>query len=110
VTQQGFDFSGEQLKEQGAEAAVLHADGVHLKWSDYAISLLEGFARGRAPFSSDDFRKHVAGVLPDPPCLNAIGGLFIRASRSGILEHVGYVKSHRRSAHSRVVGLWRSAA
>ena len=110
MTQPGFDFSGEQLKEQGAAAAVVHADGVHLEWSDYAISLLEEFARGRETFSSDDFRQQVAGVLPDPPSLNAFGGLFISASRSGIIEHVGYVKSQRASAHSRVVGLWKLAA
>lgn len=101
---------GEKLKESGAAAALRNADVSHMEWSDYALALLENFARGRETFSSDDFRKQVAGVLPDPPSLNAFGGLFISASRGGIIQHVGYVKSRRRSAHSRVVGLWKLAA
>jgi hypothetical protein len=110
VIQQGFDFSGEQLKEHGAAAAVHHADSVHLEWSDYALLLLKDFARGRAQFSADDFRKQVNGVLPDPPSCNAIGGLFLKASKAGVIIHAGYVKSNRAAAHSRIVGLWKAAA
>ena len=109
MTQQGFDFSGVELKEQGTEAALQHADKVHMNWSDFALALLESFARGRAPFTAEDFRKHFTGVLPDPPSCNAIGAMFSRAAKAGILQHSGYTLAQRRAARSRVLRVWQAA-
>lgn len=111
MTQTGFDFTaGEALKESGMAAVLASADVANFSWTDYALSLLGGFARsGVREFSSDDFRAHYIGTLPDPPNANSFGALFNRAAKSGIIRHVGYVKSCRSAAHRRVVGVWCAA-
>lgn len=111
MTQMGLDFTaGESLKEMGMSSVLASADAANFNWTDYALSLLEYFAKSVRQFSSDEFRAHFVNHLPEPPHPNAFGALFNRAAKAGIIRHVGYIKSVRASAHRRVVGVWQVAA
>ncbi len=109
MTQMGLDFSGESLKEAGINQVLAHTEADTPDWTECAFSLLEAFARRVGRFSSDEFREYVAGILPEPPHVNAYGGLFSRAARAGIIKSVGYVKATRAAAHRRVVTVWQMA-
>jgi hypothetical protein len=110
MTQTSLDFTaGEALKEAGMSVVLANADVVNFNWTDYALSLLGGFAKSVEKFSSDEFRAHFVDRLPDPPSPNAFGALFNRAAKAGIIRHVGYAKSCRAAAHRRVVGVWCAA-
>lgn len=107
MTQMGLDFTaGESLKESGISAVLASADAANFNWTDYALSLLEYFAKSVREFSSDEFRAHFVNQLPEPVHCNAYGALFSVAAKRGIIKHIGYVKSKRTSAHARIVSLW----
>jgi hypothetical protein len=99
---------GETLKQNGMAAALQSADKTIPRWTDHALVLLNEYARGKKQITSDGFRAECKGLLPDPPSLNSFGALFSRAAKAGIIEQVGFVKSRRPSAHSRVLGLWQA--
>lgn len=110
MTRIGLDFSaGESLKESGISAVLASVDATDSSWTGHALSLLEYFAKSVREFSSDEFRAHFVNQLSEPSHYNAYGALFSVAAKRGIIKHIGYVKSKRAPAHSRVVGVWQVA-
>lgn len=87
---------GAQLADQNADAG----------WRGDAWRALETLAWSGRPFTADDLLKLVQ--LPDAPC--RVGGLFMAASRSGLIECVGAVPSRRASRHGGLQRQWRGAA
>ena len=88
-------------RDAGAKVAEL---SVHTSWRLAAEATIVRLARSGVEFTSDDIHEAVG----DPPAHhNAIGGLFIAASRRREIEAVGYRQSTRPVANARPVRLWR---
>lgn len=98
-------MNGETLKHQGALAAALHQKKMDSFWHVKAIEALISLCKSNKKFTSEDI--HAKAGSPEVP--NAMGALFIWAASQGMIEHVDYAKSKRKSAHSRVIKVWRCA-
>lgn len=73
-------------------------------WQATARQAIKAMAQTRTSFCVDDLRAD--GLVPDPVNQNAWGAAFSAAANAGEIRHLGYRKSKRRSAHSRVVSVW----
>ena len=72
-------------------------------WRDGAYRKLVMLATSGRIFTAD----HLLDGLPEPdqPC--CVGGLFMAASKSGLIECVGATPSRRASRHGGLVRMWR---
>ncbi|MEX2275245.1 MAG: hypothetical protein WEA10_06755 [Actinomycetota bacterium] len=99
--QDTLDRYAESLRDSGADAALRFAD----EWRAKAERAIEYLIRTGTDFSSDDIRR-IAG---DPPTPNALGAVFVNASKAGRIELVEYRRSQRLGRHAARVGVWRGA-
>lgn len=74
-------------------------------WTLAAEEALEDLRASGAAFTAEDVRAR-AGTPPHP---NALGGLFIGASKRGEIVKVGYRLASRTVAHARPLAVWRDA-
>lgn len=102
--------TGAQLRDDGMERAVEHADAVKPKWSDDAFEHLRRFAESLHTFTSEDVREVAErDGLAVPPDSRAWGGVVIRAVRAGIIVHNGdYRKARAPKVHCSIGSVWRS--
>jgi hypothetical protein len=88
----------------GAEVADENADDW---WRSSALQAVETLARSGVEFTADDVRD--MGVTePDHP--NRWGGVFLAASRGGLIEPVGARRSTRGPRNASLVRVWRGVA
>lgn len=101
--------TGQQLKEQGQQLALLNAG----TWSEQAIDLLEQFTqqRGSLPFLFEDFRAWAHGMgLPQPASHKVWGALPSVACRRGIIAWTGsYKATTSPKTHGHPAKEWRAA-
>lgn len=81
---------------------------LHTGWRLWAETALAQLAATGRSFTADDLRA-IVGDPPDGEHVNGIGGMFLRASRDGSIEFVGYKTSTRPEARGRPVRVWRGA-
>lgn len=93
-------------RDHGRDAA-LHA--AHPYWRVYAEDAIERLARRGEPFTADDLHREAGDQLASASN-SAIGGLFARAAKRGLIVHCGYTTSTRPEAHGRVLRQWKGAA
>lgn len=93
-------------RDVGAQAAEL---SLHTGWRLWAETELARLADSGEPFTADALRA-VVGDPPDGEHVNGIGGLFLRASKAGRIEFVGYAVSQRPAARGRPIRVWRGAS
>lgn len=94
--------TGRELRDEGSAAALAASDTV-LGWKDRANAALVQLAKAGQPFTADDLVAAV-GV---PPHHNALGGLFLHASRRKVIRKTGeYRQGTRRAQHARAVPVW----
>lgn len=91
-------------RDAGMQTAADHAEAVVSGWADEAYETLVHFARSHGSFTSEKFRA-VTG-LPIPTTAKALGHVFRRAAREGVIEKGGYVQSAER--HCSPIPLWNS--
>jgi hypothetical protein len=72
------------------------------EWRDVAWDTLIKLANSGKPFNSDDIKERIGP--PDHP--NAVGSLFSKASRRGIIEVVGMRPMRGAKAHARMTFLY----
>ncbi len=96
-------FDALASRDHGAQLA---ADSVHTSWRLAAEAVIRRLAARGGVFTSDD----VCEIVGRPPGHgNAVGGLFIAASRRGEIQPAGYRPSQRPEAHARILRCWRGA-
>lgn len=83
-----------------------HADET---WKTEANRLMFRFAAGARPFTADDLWAELqrSGVTTHEP--RALGAVFRRAARDGIITPIGYKASTRPECHGRPVRVWVSS-
>lgn len=97
MTQMTF---GEVLRDDGAEAALRNAE----EWAEAAWAALLELAASGEGFTSEDLRRR-AGDAPVP---NAVGGLFLRASRRRLIAKSGtYRRGTRPESHATELPVWK---
>lgn len=90
-------------RDRGAKLA---ENSVHTGWRLAAEATIRRLAARGVVFTSDDVCQ-IAGRPPGHA--NAVGGLFIAASRRGEIQPAGYRPSQRPEAHARILRCWRGA-
>jgi hypothetical protein len=87
--------------------AIAQVEAASQSFCDEAYKTLERVARERREFSSLDVWNAYDGPEPNHP--RAIGAVFARAAKAGIIERTGKrVKSGRGSDHNQELALWKS--
>lgn len=98
------DAAGLAERDAGAANALL---STHTSWRLSAEATLADLAARGVDFTAEN----VTAVCGDPPGHhNAVGGLFIAASKRGEIVAVGYRPASRREAHGRILRVWRGAS
>lgn len=102
--------TGDELRDKGIKRAEDHANEKSKGWSEQAYTFLLEFIKGDGIdyFLAEDVREASIGAIPEPPSLRAWGGIITRASKAGIIYHVGYRKVKNRKAHCTPASLWKA--
>ena len=100
-----------ELRDDGMERAILHANNVNLNWSEKAYKMLEEYVRmSKDNFLAEDFRAFATKCgLEEPPSKRAFGGIIGKASKRKLIEWCGYRKVKNPKAHLTPANLWRRA-
>lgn len=104
-----LDLPGQHLnlqKENNAQAPFGEPDGW---WSECAFAVIKTLAASRHPFTSADIWRNDFG-LHEPPHPNAVGAVFSRARKNGIIRPAGYTASSKKSRNGSVVRVWVGAS
>lgn|GEM_PF-4133388 len=75
-------------------------------WRMAARDRMKELAESGTSFTADDITD-VCGLPPVTGSPNAVGGLFIVASRAGLIEAVGVSRSRRPSRHAGLQRCWK---
>lgn len=98
----------EQLRLDDALAGAGQADqNADDWWRDGAMRAVRHLARTGREFTADDVR-HLG--VPEPDHANRWGGVFLSASRDGVIECVGVRRSARTPRHASLTRVWRGVA
>lgn len=99
---------GKQLKEDGMQRAVDHANAVHSDWSERAYNFLKGYIQKNAMFMSEDVRYASQGIVPSPPSQRAWGHVIRRAAMEGLISKAGTKQVKNSKAHMANANVWKS--
>jgi len=97
--------TGEELRDEGIQKAVEHADEVHESWSDKAYQFLLDYDP-QSEFMTEDLRQASTRYLPEPPSLRAWGAVVVRAVKNGVIQRVGYRAVSNNKAHRTPASVW----
>lgn len=97
------------VKEDAIERADAHADP---DWKDLAYSAVRTCACENYDFTADDvwellWRSHSPQATTHEP--SALGPVFLRASRDGMIQKTGHVRASRHPRRHRDLTVWRLA-
>lgn len=94
-----------RLRDDGIRESAAHAEDLASGWGASAYRVLCDYARGRAEqFTSEDFRDFLAGIKFPVPVPKALGAVFQKAARAGVIKRVGFGTSKHR--HLSPCPLW----
>lgn len=89
----------ETARDTGAEGSLYSAG----EWAVRAQAILDELIAKASDFTAEDITS-IVGAAPSP---NAIGALFLQASRARRIRVVGWRKAQRVQAHARGLRVWR---
>jgi len=101
---------GKDLRDQGINQAIEHANEVHQEWSEMAFDYLKKFLikQGGEPFLTEELRiSAYENRIPMPPSDRAWGGIVVRAAKSGLIARVGFRNVNNHKAHCTPASLWK---
>lgn len=101
-------MTGEELAEQGMNAARNNADNQIDNWSDIAFKYLFQYAKTHEYFTTEQVRRDSEGIVPEPPDNRAWGAIIRQAKSALIIEFEQYTHRKQPIAHKAIVSLWRS--
>ena len=100
--------TGKQLRQEGMEASVNHANRVTPGWSDMAYEFLQNYAddhRGEE-FLVEQVRWASADIVPEPPNTSAWGHIASKGGKVGMLTKLGAKRKKGAKAHEAFGTLW----
>lgn len=89
-------------RDRGAEAAAQASSD----WMRMAEDCLADYIFDGTAFTADMVRD----VCGPPPSANAMGALFLNASKAGLIQFVALERSSRIAGHRRRITVWRGTA
>ena len=101
-----MQVNGEQLKINGIDQAVNHANQKSENWSESAFNFLSKFIKTKRIFMTEDVRMASKDIIPEPPSNRAWGGIIIRAKKAGLIRHNGYSQVKNPKAHQANASVW----
>ena len=99
--------SGEQLKIEGMEQAIAHANEVHENWAEQAYKFLLQYIQSHKTFMTEDVREASINIVPEPPSLRAFGGIIRKAATAGLIVRIGYSTVTNAKAHKCFASVWK---
>jgi len=107
-TQTDF-LTAPDLRDFGMQQALDNANRQIEEWSEEAMDYLKSFLqeRGTEPFQAEDFRFWaIKKGINHPPTWRAIGGIFTRARRCGLISFLRIEPTSNPPAHCANASLW----
>jgi hypothetical protein len=99
--------NGAELRDKGIKKALDNANNTHDKWSDKAYDFLLKYIKYQYEFMTEDVRVASEKAIPKPPSNRAWGSVILRASRSGLINRVGFANVKNAKAHKTPASVWR---
>ena len=99
--------NGAELRDKGIKKALDNANNTHDKWSDKAYDFLLKYIKYQNQFMTEDVRVASEKAIPKPPSNRAWGSVILRASRSGLINRVGFANVKNAKAHKTPASVWR---
>jgi hypothetical protein len=99
--------NGTELRDKGIKKALDNANNTHDKWSDKAYNFLLKYIKYQYEFMTEDVRVASEKAIPKPPSNRAWGSVILRASRSGLINRVGFANVKNAKAHKTPASVWR---
>jgi len=98
---------GQIARDKGIAQSLDSANGAVKNWSDIAYGFLLGYADSHKVFMIEELRNASVGFVPEPPSKRAWGGIAVRASKTGIIERIGFQNVKNAKAHCTPATLWK---
>ena len=99
--------NGAELRDKGIKKALDNANNTHNEWSDKAYNFLLKYIKYQPKFMTEDVRVASEKAIPKPPSNRAWGSVILRASRSGLINRVGFANVKNAKAHKTPASVWR---
>ena len=98
---------GKELRDAGIAQSEKHANEEIPGWSDMAFGFLISFLeRNSHEFMVEDVRKEAEGIVPYSHTERAWGSVILKASRRGLVKHLGYKQVDNPNAHKTPASVW----
>lgn len=92
-------------RDAGIRESAEHAEAIESGWSASALRVLTEYSSSRAEnFTSEDFRDFLASIDFPVPVPKALGAVFQKAARTGVIKRAGFGISKAR--HLSPCPLW----
>lgn len=98
--------TGEELRDEGIQRAVSHAEETVPDWADKAYAFLLRYMETHPEFMAEEVREASAGVVPAAPSARAWGGVIRRAASDGRIYRIGFQSVKNPKAHCAPCTLW----
>ena len=98
---------GAELRDKGIKQSLDNANNTHDRWSDKAYDFLLKYIKYQYEFMTEDVRVASEKAIPKPPSNRAWGSVILRASRSGLINRVGFANVKNAKAHKTPASVWR---
>jgi len=98
--------SGEDLRDEGIEQALNHANETAERWSEIAYDFLKRYMLDNPVFMAENVREAAANIVPEPPSKRAWGGVLVRAAKEGLIIRMGFRNVKNARAHCTPATLW----
>ena len=99
--------NGAELRDKGIKKALDNANNTHNRWSEKAYDFLLKYIKYQYEFMTEDVRVASEKAIPKPPSNRAWGSVILRASRSGLINRVGFANVKNAKAHKTPASVWR---
>lgn len=101
--------TGAELRDDGIERAVSHANEKHEDWADSAYNFLLMYMRkpNHQEFMAEEVREAAYGIVAEPPSLRAWGGIIRKAAIAGYIERIGFQSVKNPKAHCAPCAVWK---
>lgn len=98
-----LDLMSSVAPEDAYDGAQRADDNAEIGWREAALIEIKTLARSGYEFTADDVRAKVG----EPDVANRWGGVFLAASRAGLIETVAVRSSATKTRHAGMVRVWR---
>ncbi len=101
-------FRGEELRDQGIQKSLDHANSKIDSWGESAYIFLNGYALKHNIFMAEDVRVASQGIVEVPPSKRAWGAVFVKAKKNKLIKSKGFGTVKNPNAHRTPATIWKS--